>query len=222
MIRTKIPQARYSPFVIIAVGISAWYIGIWIGIDGSSTILAAGLLLDILGAIILAIPDVPQFRQYFFSGKLQEALDTLKLHRGSNEEILVEPGTSDRLIDALYIAEKVSGESIAESDLIDTVTRNTPPPSDGFYELRAAFKEGTNDQIWDRVYGFKAYKEDHELRTIVLYDDAGDPAVKLRGRFDNPFDKIEDKIQLANARFRRNGLSLLSGGFLLQGFSILL
>lgn len=222
MTKPKLPQARSSTVIILVVCIIALSVRSCFGWHLRDTVLAAGLFLDVVGAAILAIPDIPTIHRYFFSGMVRKAVDHLKLERGSGENILVEPGTDQRFIRPLYIVENVSGETIDESNLLETVSVASDPSSEGFYELRQAFREGTNDSLWNHVYGFKVYEdEDGYWRTYILHNKNGEPEVKLKGRFQNPFGKIEIKLRQSDARFRRMGLSLLIAGFLLQGLSII-
>ncbi len=83
MTKHKLPRARNSAFLIIIVGILALYLWSYLGWHLHNTILAAGLFLDVIGAIILAIPDVPLLQKCFFSGMVQRAVDHLKLDRGT-------------------------------------------------------------------------------------------------------------------------------------------
>jgi hypothetical protein len=220
MSNPRVPRARYSLLIIFGVGVIDIFLWSYRGWNPHNAVLAAGLFLDILGASILAIPDIPSIQGYFFSGKVRNAIEHLKLKRGESQSILVEPGTEDRLVDSLYIVEKVSGEPIAESSLMENA-RGPEPSTEGFYELREAFYEGTNDSTWHQVFGFKVYEGEEGWRTYILYNNEGNPDVKLKSSFHNPCDKIIAKLERSDARFRRMGLSLLIGGFLFQGFSIL-
>lgn len=209
-------------FVILIVAILVQYLWSCLGWHLHDTILAAGLFLDVIGASILAIPDIPTIHRFFFSGMVRSAVDHLRLERGARESILVEPDTDEKFVDSLYIVEYVSGEAVAESDLLGNVARSPAPSSEGFYELRKAFSEGTNDQSWNQVFGFKVCKEEEEdeLRTYIMYKNEGKPDIKLKAPYHNPFDKIENKLRDSDARFRRLGLSLLVAGFLFQGIAI--
>lgn len=222
MTKPKLPPARYSTVVVLLIGILALYVWPYLGWRLHDTILAAGLFLDILGAAVLAIPDIPIIHRLFFSGMVQSAVDDLELEWAATESVLVEPGTDEKFVDSLYIVEDVSGESIAESELLENVVQAPEPSTEGFYELREAFSEGTNDSLWNHVFGFKVYEDkEGDWRTCIMHDKNGEPEVKLKSRYHNPFDKIANKLRYSDARFRRMGLSLLIAGFLFQGFSIM-
>lgn len=221
MTKPKLPQARYSVFIALVFGTIAVYVWNCLGTELPNAILAAGLLLDVIGAAILAIPDIPIIHRLFFSGMVQHAVDHLEPGWKGEENILVEPGVDERLVDSLYIVEDVSGEAISESDLLKDVHRVHEPSTEGFNELRRAFHEGTNDALWNHVFGFKAYEDENgEHKIYVLHNRDGEPEVKLHGHFDNPFTSIKSKLRRSDARFRRTGLTLLIGGFLLQGISL--
>ncbi|MFC6863284.1 hypothetical protein ACFQGE_07400 [Halomicroarcula sp. GCM10025817] len=217
----KLPKARYSGFIVLIVVIVALITWHYSNSDLPNTILAAGLFLDVIGAAILAIPDIPAIHRLFFSGMVQSAVAHLEPDWTARDSILAEPGTDGVFLDSLYIVEDVSGEAISESDLLEEVPTGPKPSTEGFYELRDAFQEGTNDSLWNHVYGFKAYRDENDERRIyVLHNKRGEPEVKLKGAFDNPFSKIKTMLRNADARFRRMGLSLLISGFALQGISL--
>jgi hypothetical protein len=219
--KPNLPEARWGFVLIFIVGCGALFAQICFGWQLNKTILVGGLLLDVLGALFLAIPDISLLHRWFFSGKVRQALNELELGWGEQQKILVEPGTEDLFVDALYIIDQVSGQAVQNSPLINQVERNPPPVTHGFYELRSAFKEGTNDSIWDRVFGFKTYRDSQgELRTYVLYDKNGVPGVKLKAAFENPFRKIRSLLNRTDARFRRLGVLLLISGFVFQGISV--
>ena len=221
MTKPKLPQARYSAVIVLVAGAIALCVCHYLGTKLHDTILAAGLFLDVIGAAILAIPDIPIIHQLFFSGMVQSAVDHLELEWAEKESVLVEPGTDERFVDSLYIVGDISGEPISESDLLNNVHRIREPSTEGFYELRRAFYEGTNDTLWNHVFGFKACEdENNNQRIYVLHNRVGEPEVKLKGHFDNPFASIKNKLRRSDAQFRRMGLSLLIAGFLFQGISL--
>lgn len=221
MTKPKWPRTRYSVPLILAVGGLSFYLSNCLGWP-QSTISAGGLLLDIAGATVIAIPDVPLLHSLFFSGKLRNAFDHLQLTRGANESVLVEPGTREELVDSLYVVENVSGEALSESSLLENVVHSPEPSSVGFYELRQKLKEMTNDAGYDRVFGFKVYRmDDDSLGAYILWEKDGNPEIKSKSKFRNPFDRIERVISDSNARFRRMGLSMLIAGFLLQMYAVL-
>ncbi|MFC6724130.1 hypothetical protein ACFQE1_07030 [Halobium palmae] len=208
--------------VLICVGTLNFFLQWCLGWNAHTVVLGSGLLLDIVGAAILAIPDIPSIYRWFFSGKVQEAVDLLETKPGTSQNILIEPDTNDRLIDSLYIVEEVSGEPIGESSLLDTVTRTSDPPTNGFYELREMFYSLTNDSLWHDVFGFKVYEdEENDIRTYILYQKDGEIGVKVKGDYYNSFNGIYKSIERSEARYRRLGLSLLISGFAFQGASLI-
>lgn len=221
MTKPKLPKARYSAVIVFVVGFIALCVWHYLGTELPDTILAAGLFLDVIGAAILAIPDIPTIHQLFFSGMVQSAVDHLEPKWTARESVLIEPETDEIFVDSLYIVEDVSGEPISESELLKSVRRAPEPSTEGFYELRRAFHEGTNDSLWNHVFGFKAYEDENDERRIyVLHNRDEEPEVKLKAQFDNPFASIKNKLRRSEARFRRMGLSLLISGFLFQGISL--
>ncbi|QRV14578.1 hypothetical protein JMJ58_16805 [Haloterrigena salifodinae] len=221
MTKPKLPKARYSAVIVFVVGFVALCVWHYLGTELPDTILAAGLFLDVIGAAILAIPDIPTIHQLFFSGMVQSAVDHLEPEWTARESVLVEPETSEIFVDSLYIVEDISAEPILESELLKSVRRNPEPSTEGFYELRRAFHEGTNDTLWNHVFGFKAYEDENDERRIyVLHNKYEEPDVKIKSQFDNPFASIKNKLRRSDARFRRMGLSLLISGFILQGISL--
>lgn len=220
MAKPKLPRARFSLIFPLCVACMIFFLWNYVGWRLQDTILAAGLSLDIIGASILAIPDIPTIHRHFFSGMVRSAVDHLELEGGAKESILVEPDVNEKNMKSMYIVEEVSGEAVGQSDLLENVIQAPEPSTEGFYELRKAFYEGTNDSIWNHVFGFKVFEKEGIWRTYVMYDKGNGPKVKLKANYKNPFARVKKKLRDSDARFRRMGLSLLITGFLFQGILI--
>lgn len=194
--------------------------------DLSRVTLGIGISLDAIGAFVLAIPDLPMVHRHSFSGKLQIALDQLKITKGGEVESgLAAPDTEERLLDALSIVHLTNGVTIDEYLDARNIIRGSDPPEDGFYELVESFKENEVDegksQTWKKVYGMKAFDDGQIVRAIIMMEEDGIPQKYIEGPYFTVFGQIEDVLEDYEGRFRRLGIALLIIGFAFQGVSLL-
>lgn len=230
MVAPKIPRTRYSLFAVLFGGTIALFLWQCVGLDVSTTVLGIGLAFDILGALILAVPDIPSVHQQFYSGKLNEGLNTLSL-LGDNitHRTLIEPNTDKELRDGLSVFEPSEYEGSNKKSINQWVEDEgarrigiDEPNVEGFYEFVETFTEEGYDIEMDNVYGVKSYRENGSVKYVFMRDENG--VMKKEGPFNyelaiRRIENYEDKLE---ARFRRFGLSILIIGFIFQGISLFL
>lgn len=227
MVAPRVPKASYSIVFTLFGGLAVWFIWACLGWSLSTGFLGLGLVLDILGAFVLAIPDLPSVHSYFFSGKLKTALNQLQFKaEGSMANQLAAPDIDERLLDALLIVEDAKHTTVHEllQNPRHKVIRESDPPSEGFYELREAFKETESNreaaESWDGVYGFKVFEGTRGIKSITMRVEDGEPRKHKEGPFYFMYTPVEEYLDDLVARFRRLGFILLMIGFVFQGLSI--
>ncbi|MFC6723519.1 hypothetical protein ACFQE1_03760 [Halobium palmae] len=221
MTKPKFPSARVSVPIVLGVGVAVFFLWCHLGWSLHDTVLGAGLFLDIIGASILSIPDIPLLHRLFFWGQIRGTLRYLR-DEEAGRAVLIRPGTEDYLIDSLYLTGEVPQGSLGEVSSSREVARKPEPSTQGFHELIQEFRE-KGDELWDSVFGITTYSDDDKiLRVYALYEKDGEIGVKLKSRFDNPFRSVYLRAESSEARIRRTGLALLISGFLFQGFSVVI
>jgi len=227
MIAPRVPKASYSIVFALFGGLAVWFLWVCRGWSLSTGFLGIGLVLDILGAFVLAIPDLPSVHRHFFSGKLKTALNHLRFKtEGSAANQLAAPDTDERLLDALVIVEDAKHTRVHEllQNPRHKVIRESDPSSEGFYELREAFKETESNreaaESWDDVYGFKVFEGNRGIKSITMREVDGKPRKHKEGPFHFNYTPVEEYLNNLVARFRRLGFILLMIGFIFQGFSL--
>lgn len=199
------------------------YLGFCLGWDLNRVTQGTGLFIDIIGVIAIAIPDIPAFHGYFFSGKLESVLDELRFeNKGSGANELAAPDMDKRLYDALSVVEHAQDCTVDELLERTIVQRESPPPSTGFYVLREAFRENEdqNKDSWDNVYGFKVFEGPRTIRSIIMREVDGTPKKRIEGSYHWIFGPIENQVDAGKVRIRLIGLALLLIGFLFQFASL--
>lgn len=226
MTAPRSPRTRCAVFIALFGGFSALYLWLCLGWRPDTVFVGHGLVLDVIGAFVVAIPDIPSFHKHFFSGKLQTGLNQLRFEsEGSAANELAALDTDERLLDALMTVENARNITVDKMLDVVSVVREDDPPSEGFYEIREVFKENeTNEDVvssWDDVYGFKVFEGERGIRSLIMMEEEGTAKVRISGTYGGVFGLIEDRVEELVARFRRFGLTLLIIGFLFQGVSLL-
>jgi len=102
--------------------------------NASKVVQGTGISIDIIGVVVLAIPDLPFLQKHFYSGELKAALNHLRFeNEGSAANLLAAPNLEERLIDALYVVENAKDCTVDK--LLDTieVVRERVPSNTGFW-----------------------------------------------------------------------------------------
>lgn len=223
MVAPKVPKPRMALPISLFGGLCIFYLTACLGWNTSRVIQGTGISIDIIGVVILAIPDLPFLQKHFYSGKLKAALNHLRFeNEGSAANILAAPNTKERLLDALYVVENAKDSTVDEYLETVNVVRERSPSSKGFYELREEFREESGDkgEAWDNVYGFKTFDGPRGSRSIVMREDNGNPNKRIEGPYPMVFEPIEERVKEHDAKIRIFGLALLLIGFLFQFLSL--
>lgn len=154
-------------------------------------LVSLGLAIDVLGAIILASPDVPQFRRYLVSGKLESAKQ--RLSPGWGFRNLSSPTLDDEHIFS-------SSSSVGFSELQDLLAR----------------RESDADIRWTDAIAFTIQEEGSILRRQVMkvvYDGNEEMDELL---WEKVVYDIDEGIRVIDGRMRRTGVAVLIIGFGIQ------
>jgi hypothetical protein len=230
MVAPKFPKTGLCiPITIFG----AWLVlFIWGFIGGglNTTALTIGLLFDISGASILAIPDIPSVHRRFFSGKVKVALDTLSTEQDNIfTHYLVESGTEDRLIDRILKFKPSEYEESSKQtvdnwiDNSDTdVYRNSESNTEGFCEFMEIFNKKWDIDNMSNIYGIKSYQSNNSSKYAFVTVENGSMGMIGPLNYAVSIRPIENKLNDFESRFRRFGLALLIIGFLFQIMSAVL
>jgi hypothetical protein len=219
----KIPRSRFFLSVLPIAFLLAFAFSTYTELNSSQTFLAVGLALDIIGASILAVPDVPMIHKHFFFGKIKNSVEYLKIDRDTNySNTLVAPGLDKDLIDETYYYALVKNSS-TRLNQIEGVIRESDPPTENFEELRRAFQisDERHPNSWKDVFAFKVMKNEYMTQAIALAKTDDGVTKKRDGPYHMVFDPIETMVDELKSRYRRTGLLLLVIGFVFQGLSLL-
>lgn len=191
----------------------------------SDLVVASGLLLDIVGAVVLAWPDVRRIVEH-------PALDDLRFLRDNLAGAMFLTPTHPSAVKRL-IGETGDGKSTIDIDAnrVATWTR-------GFDELQRAFRDWERDrhgddghpELWKSVRIFIptslfGQQRSPEVHYQLWVDDSVSETKYPQneaGKLDAPFDSydikpaLEARIRRLESRLRLNGLILLATGFMLQ------
>lgn len=156
----------------------------------SSLLASIGLACDILGALILAVPDVPLLAQWFEFGRLRHARKKMEAEGIQRGEVgfnnLVEE------IEAIDPVEEASVEDIGD-ELMEIAI-----------EQRSGFSPSNIDFNWGEEYVEARYEPNCDWNEADILDTA------------KVYRKIRSEVQTTSTRVRLTGLGLLAGGFSLQ------
>jgi hypothetical protein len=166
-----------------------------------------GLGLDILGATILAIPDVTLLSRYTYAGQLNDGLQTLTNHK-SNFDGLAAPDSQGF---------KGMLSSAGFHEVVDVIQH--------LYDDKAL----TEDANWDDIQmvatklqpttSESSTQPEATARVITAYDTESTPV--LCGDGPTIQSAIRQQIENMNGRFRRAGLFTLITGFIVQSTAYL-
>lgn len=172
----------------------------------NNAIIMTGLLLDILGAMILVIPDIPRFRiGFLYYGNLKFGLKKLKIGMGTDSlyrpEIAEERGFTWR-------------DTCGFWEILDVIRR---------FEL--SFPPSAPDRNWENIYRLTREKRDEdgtEVKYIVGYckDKSDGEKVELEVIESVIEPHFEDEITLRAANIRRFGIYLIIVGFAQQIYGL--
>jgi len=101
----------------------------------------AGLLLDVLGAFVIVIPDVPYLREYHRAGRFRSALTQLELAQ-------------------------LSRHDIGYSDVIEIIHSIMPPEGSNFARSPDVLKkqmENLQASPIEKIYGFYSVEGEDEM-----------------------------------------------------------
>lgn len=219
MVAPRAPKPWMAIFIVPFGIMVIVYLGLCLGWNINRVTQGTGLFIDIIGVITIAIPDIPTFHRYLFSGKLESGLDGLRYeNEGSAANEVAAPDLDKRLYDALLVVENAQGCTVDEFLKRTIVQRESPPSSTGFYELREAFREDEDrdKDSWDNVYGFKVFKGQRTIQSIIMREIDGTPKKRSEGPYHMVFGPIENQVDAGKVRIRLVGLALLLIGFLFQ------
>lgn len=219
MVAPKVPKPRMALPISLFGILCIFYLTACLSWNASKVVQGTGISIDIIGVVVLAIPDLPFLQKHFYSGKLKAALNHLRFeNEGSAANLLAAPNLEERLIDALYVVENAKDCTVDE--LLDTieVVRERTPSNTGFYELREELRKESDNKggDWDNVYGFKTFDGQRGSRSIVMREVDGTPRKRIEGPYHMVFGPIETRVEEYDARIRILGLTLLLIGFLFQ------
>lgn len=224
------PRSNWSIILIILLGFILFFQVFTTPVTRDLVILV-GVFLEIMGAGMLVIPDIPSLNYFFESGRLRRAHETLT--HDSPGRFLIDPkffrfdreDRSEKIPDTL---KGISGEFIGRPIC----------HHEGFYETLDLFREWECDRekeikVWEYVFAFvptgfftmESYDENYIDVWIIVDEphqeiDINTPHSSIQ-KFDLP-QHIEERINELETRFRRSGLIFITFGFLYQGAAILL
>lgn len=160
-----------------------------------STVTAVGLLLDLVGAILIAVPDASFLANQFEVGKLTEARK--RMESGGVEK--GDPGFEE-LNEAIQELDPVADHgSSTLSDDYNEIVVNT---KNGYGSMDADFQ-------WGSKYVEARIGENPTWEDMDYYE------------VQDVYDIIQTEVKPQSAKFRLYGFSLLSFGFLIQIFAAL-
>lgn len=166
----------------------------------SDAVIVTGLLIDVVGAIVLVVPDWPALNRRFESGRLKQSQDeTLKPFPGwvvadpdLDEEHLLAPARSPTFDDLLHrIKAQYEGSNNTSSQIVWDDIDSINPEEYEFYE-------------------------DDERRALHLTGGGVDAYFELE-----PVQYfVRERIRELDARYRRGGIYLILLGFLIQAIGV--
>lgn len=156
----------------------------------STPLTSIGLACDILGALILAVPDVPLLAQRFDFGRLRRAREKMEAEG-------VQPG--DVGFDSLLA-------SIEETESVDQASADDigNDVQEIVIDRRTGLAASNIDFHWGEEYVEARYEPDGDYNEADFYD----TGEVYRG--------IRKKVDVKATKVRLAGLILLAGGFTLQ------
>lgn len=164
----------------------------------SGAVVVTGLLIDVVGAVVLVVPDWPALNRRFESGRLKQSQDeTLKPFPGwvvadpdLDDEHLLAPARSPTFDDLLHlIREQYEASDNTSSEIVWDSVDTINPDEYEFHgdETRKALHL-TGDGIDNDVY--------FELEPVQYF--------------------VRERIRELDSRFRRSGIFLILLGFSIQ------
>jgi len=157
---------------------------------GSSILTSLGLACDILGALILAVPDVPLLAQRFEFGRLRRAREKME-----SEGVQARNVGFDGLlasIEGIEPIEQASADDIGDDVVEIVIDRRTGLAASDIYFH------------WGEEYVEARYEPDGDYDEADFYDTG------------EVYRRIREKVDGKATRVRVTGLFLLAGGFTLQ------
>ncbi|WP_256299903.1 hypothetical protein [Haloarchaeobius salinus] len=170
--------------------------------DSLGTLLAVGLILDIIGAAVLAIPDIPSLRRYTLAGGLRTKRRELR-----DMSTVFRPVWSAK--------EGVETGGLYRSD----VENPSPDGEIRFERLRAVIEDEIPDDDWD-LYWEDVVKFEHDsaqedpFGPYICAIDSDKREEKIGRNLVS--DILREREEKEHGKARRIGLSLLIFGFLHQ------
>lgn len=159
-----------------------------IGFKPSILTLIAGFL-ELIGACILALPDLELYRDWFYAGNLKDAKHTFDWHLNDGQSI----GDDVDWYNAFY-------EFVEENRVI--------PPSD--------LPERRDDSSKEPRFRHESSGNSKHFVTKSYGGEIG------RISYQNFKSRLENEIENYDAKIRRDGITLLSLGFIFQIFGAIL
>lgn len=201
----KPPKTRWVGAVLIVLIALLFVVQGWGGFF-EEQITVAGLILDIVGAFILAVPDIPRIYRHFVPGRVGEVMNllSLKLGKGSvrsskaEHDLDAEPSDKSFYTFRNAIARAQSRISSKQGDL----WRETEQ-----ILKQEDFTKTSSDKLW--LKGYRA----------GVHPGLTEPEIRVG--YEHMMDVLEADRQKLEARFRRSGILVLVVGFSLQVFAFL-
>jgi hypothetical protein len=162
-----------------------------------------GLLIDILGAVILAIPDVPLIWNRTYSGRLNKGFE--ELSKSFGVAVLYEPEMAEELNfpDDDHIGFDEILVTLRDTIYLDASDPNSPIQSAPDIEWQDVYRMGIGI----------AESEPHDTE-LIFYNSAMEEEYSMGS--DGSMWIIEQMIDRQKRRIRRAGLALLIIGFTQQ------
>jgi len=155
-----------------------------------------GLLIDIVGAAIIALPDISFFKRYHKGGRLQSALQVLNMGVLQNGHYGYD--------DLINLIRDMSGEK-----------KSVTTASGVNLELLSGIVSGNGFENFDGVIVFSQEKQSIGQDGVKIDHDGG-YAVFNRTTQDTIRLVVRDEIEKSKSKIRGFGFLILSSGFLLQ------
>jgi hypothetical protein len=201
----KPPKTRWVGAVLIVLIALLFVVQGWGGFF-EEQITVAGLILDIVGAFILAVPDIPRIYRHFVPGRVGEVMNllSLKLGKGSVRSSKAEHDLDAEPSDKSFYTFR---NAIARAQ-----SRISSKQGDRWRETEQILKQEdftktSSDKLW--LKGYRA----------GVHPGLTEPEIRVG--YEHMMDVLEADRQKLEARFRRSGILVLVVGFSLQVFAFL-
>lgn len=200
------PKTRWVGAVLIVLIASLFVVrGVW-GDLSEEQITVVGLILDIVGAFILAVPDIPRIYRHFVPGRVGEVMNLLSLKLGKGS---VRSSKAEHDLDA-----EPSDKSFYtfRNAIARTQARISSKQGDRWRETEQILKQEDFTKTSSDKFWLKGYR-------AGVHPGLTEPEIKVG--YEHMMDVLEADRQNLEARFRRNGVLVLVVGFSLQVFASL-